>query len=35
MTALRRLEEIKILKEMMGRERNRLYVARAIRKVVE
>ena len=35
MTALRRLEEIKILKEMMGRERNRLYVASAIRKVVE
>ncbi|MBM2848660.1 MAG: filamentation induced by cAMP protein Fic, partial [Anaerolineales bacterium] len=34
MTALRRLEEMKILKEMTGRERNRRYVARAILKVV-
>ena len=34
MTALRRLEEKKILKEMTGRERNRRYVARAILKVV-
>jgi hypothetical protein len=34
MTALRRLEEMKILKEMTGRERNRRYIARAILKVV-
>ncbi len=34
MTALRRLEEMKILKEMTGCERNRRYVARAILKVV-
>jgi hypothetical protein len=34
MTALRRLGELKILKEMTGRERKRRYVARAIPKVV-
>jgi Fic family protein len=34
-TALRRLEKMKILKERPGRERSRLYVAGAILKVVE
>jgi Fic family protein len=35
MTALRRLEKMKILKEMTGRERHRLYVAGAILRAVE